>query len=286
MQVWHVIDNRIHHIWLLLQLQEPSVVLRAMASYPPPPPYGPPFNTNSNIAPPVAAYNPGMPQHPYHQHGQAPYYYGQSQPNGQPPNPHMNSYSYHVNGQGTPPIPGHPVNPTSFVGYGNQVYHSAIPPPPYPPAQIQSGVPSYVPQPAPHFPTISNSASHPIPITPTAIHTQEVVKPQETNVESPNHSTPHASELEDGEVNDGEGDTLAQSPDADKMGSSFSRNPQGVRNDNAEPSTAVSGSSNLNGTQQEDHPIKQGICSHIFSCPNHKASTLIFFGCSISCRSC
>ena len=252
-----------------------------MASYPPPSPYGPPFNTNSHIAPPVAAYTPGMPQHPYHQHGQAPYYYGQSQPNGQPPNPHMNSYSYHVNGQGTPPIPGHPVNPTNFVGYGNQVYQSAIPPPPYPPAQIQPGVPSYVPQPAPHFPTISNSTSDSTPITPTAIHAQQVVKPQETNVESPNHSTPHASELEDGEVNDGESDTLAHSTDADKMGSSFSRNPQGVRNDNAEPSTAACSSSKFSGTQQEDPPIKQGICSHCYSCPDHKPSTLIFFVCSI-----
>lgn len=266
-------------------MKEPSAVLRAMASYPPPPPYGPPFNTNGHIAPPVTAYNPGVPQHTYHQHGQAPYYYGQSQPNGQPPNPHMNSYSYHVNGQGTPPIPGHPVNSTAFVGYGNQVYHGAIPPPPYLPTQIQSGVPPYVPQSAPHFPTISNNTSHSTPITPIAINAQEVVKLQETNIESPNHSTPHASELEDGEVNDGESDTLEHFPRADKMGSSFSRKSQGVRNDNAEPSTAASSSSNLSGTQQDDPPIKQGSCSHFYSCPDHKASTLILFGFSISCRS-
>lgn len=252
-----------------------------MANYPPPPPYGPPFNTNSHIAAPVAAYNPGMPQHPYQQHGQTPYYHGQSQPNGQPPTPHMNSYSYHVNGQGTPPIPGHPVNHTNFVGYGNQVYHSAIPPPP---AQIPSVVPSYLPYPAHHFPTISNSASHSTALTPTPIDAQEAVKPQQTDVESLNHPTPHASELEDGEVNDGESDTLAHSPDADKMGSSFSRDPQSARNDNADPSTAASGSSNLSGSQQEDPPINQGICSHFYSSLSQKASTLIVL-CSISCRS-
>ncbi len=256
-----------------------------MASYPPPPPYGPPFNTNSHIAPPVAAYNPGMPQHPYQQHGQAPYYYGQSQPHGQPPTPHMNSHSYHVNGQGTPPIPGQPVNPTTFVGYGNQVYQSAIPPPPYPPAQIPSGLPSYVPQPAPRFPTISNSASHSVPIIPTPVDVQESVKPQQTDIDSLKHPTPHASELEDGEVNDGDSDVLAHSPDADKMGSSFSRIPQGARNGNADPSTAASGSSNFSGSQQEDPPISQGICSHFCSCLNYRASTLIVLCCSISCRS-
>ena len=285
MQVWHIIYSRIHRIWLLLQLQDPSVVRPEMANYPPPPPYGPPFNTNSHIAPPVAAYNPGMPQHPYQQHGQAPYYYGQSQPNGQPPTPHMNSYSYHVNGHGTSPIPGHPVNPTNFVGYGNQVYHSAIPPPPYPHAQIPSGVPSYVPHPAPQFPTVSNSASHSTPLTPTPIDVQEVVKPQQTDIESLNHPTPHASELEDGEVNDGDSDTLAHSPDADKMGSSFSQNPQGARNDNADPSTAASGSSNLSGSQQEDPSRSQGICSHFYSSLIKKASTLMVICCSISCRS-
>ena len=248
-------------------MQEPSAVLREMANYPPPPPYGPPFDTNSHIAQPIAPYNPGMPQHPYHQHGQAPYYYGQNQPNGQPPTPHMNSYSYHVNGQGTPPIPGHPVNPTTYVGYGSQVYHGAIPPPPYPPAQIQSGVPPYVPQPAPHFPSFSNSASHPTPITPATTDVQEVVKTQVTNVESPNDSIPHASELEDGEVNDGESDTLEHFPDADKMGSSFSRNPQDLRDDKVELSTAALGSSNLSSTQQDDPPIKHGIGSHFLLLP-------------------
>ena len=88
------------------------------------------------------------------------------------------------------------------------------------------------------------------------------MKPQQTDVESLNHSTPHASELEDGEVNDGESDTLAHSPEADKMGSSFSQNLQGSRNDNAGPSTAALGSSNLSGSQHEDPTMNQGICSH------------------------
>ena len=177
----------------------------------------------------------------------------------------MNSYSYHVNGQGTPPVAGHPVNSTNFVGYGNQVYHSAIPPPPFPPAQIPSGVPSYLPHPAPHFPPIPNNANHSTPLTPTLVDAQEAVKPQQADAESLNHSTPHASELEDGEVNDGESDTLAHSSEADKMGSSFSQNPQGPRNDNAGPSTATSGSSNLSGSQQEDPPMNQGICSDFHS---------------------
>ena len=91
------------------------------------------------------------------------------------------------------------------------------------------------------------------------------MKPQKTDVESLNHSTPHNSELEDGEVNDGESDTLAHSPEADKMGSSFSQDPQGSRNDNADPSTAAFGSRNFSGSQHEDPPMNRGICSHFQS---------------------
>ena len=85
------------------------------------------------------------------------------------------------------------------------------------------------------------------------------MKPQKEDIESLNHSTPHESELEDGEVNDGESDTLAHSPRADKMGSSFSQNSQGSPNDNADPLPAASGSRNLSDSQHEDPPVNQGI---------------------------
>ena len=91
------------------------------------------------------------------------------------------------------------------------------------------------------------------------------MKPQKTDIESLSHSTPQNSELEDGEVNDGESDTLAHSPEADKMGSSFSQNVQGSPNDNADPSTAASGSRNLSNSQHEDPPMNQGIGSHFHS---------------------
>ena len=92
---------------------------------------------------------------------------------------------------------------------------------------------------------------------------QTPTKVQIIDAESSNHFTPAASELEDGEVNDGESDKLARSPEFSKMGSTFSRQPQIVRNEVENPTTGAARTSNTNGLNESGPGPFKGTSSHL-----------------------
>ena len=92
---------------------------------------------------------------------------------------------------------------------------------------------------------------------------QAPTKVQIIDAESSNHFTPAISELEDGEVNDGESDQLARSPEFSKMGSTFSQQPQIVRNEIENPTTGAVRTSNTDGLNESGPGPFKGISSHL-----------------------
>ena len=194
--------------------------------------------------------------------------YDQSQQSGPPPPPHANAYSFHANAHGVnTPGPGNGVIPaTAFGAYGSythHIHHTAIPPPPYPPAPIPFGSNPYLPS----HPTQSHAISNPSPLQnliPSASANQQApTKVPNVNSKSSNDFTPAVSDLEDGEVNDGESDKVAQSPEASTMGLTFSRQPQVVRNEIENPTTVPANASNTNGLDESGTGPFQGISSHL-----------------------
>ncbi|KAL2043997.1 hypothetical protein N7G274_003518 [Stereocaulon virgatum] len=227
-----------------------------MSNHPPPPPYGAPVNnTNGYMAPYMGGYNHAMTQHPYQQREQAPFMYGQSQQSAPPPPPHANANSFHANAHGvTTPGPGNGVIPATVFGaygsYTHHMHHTAIPPPPYPSAPIPFGSNPYLPS----HPTQSYAISNPSPqqnLIPSAPANQQApTNVQNVNSESSNDFTPAVSDLEDGEVNDGESDKIAQPPEASTMDLTFSRQTQVVRNEIENLTTVPATASNTNGLEE------------------------------------
>ena len=234
---------------------------------------------------PIGAYTSSMPQHTYQQRDQAAYSYGQNQPNGHSSAPYANSVSYNVNTHNvTLPVPGHAVTSTASIGYGNQAYQGSSHRQHYPPAQLSSVVAPYVPQPAPpRFVTNPNSASHFTTTPPALASTRYSAKGLQADVATSESTAQAVSELEEGEVNDGESDTLAHPSETDNMTSITSRNPQAARNENGHErsATATSGNGTLGGPRQEDSMIDQGTYPYLkLILPNEALALTVMF-CSL-----
>ena len=211
------------------------------------------------MAPHLGGYNPAVPQPSYQQRDQTSYPYSQSQQSSQPAAPHANAYSFHANAHG---VTGSAVNHAALAGYGNNTHHMAIPPPPYPPVPIPFGPSPYVPSHSTQPHPISDGASHHnfMPLGPLDTHPDSV---QNINGEGSNHFTPPISELEDGEVNDGEGDELARTQGVAKMGSSFSRQSQAAQNARENPTAGAPNYSSLKRLEEASSGPTQGMLLHV-----------------------
>lgn len=177
-----------------------------MPNYPPPPTFGIPFNPTGHMEPPVGSY--GLPQHPYpYQHPS----YGQGQADGMPivPPPHTNAntHSFRSNAQGvTTPSYGNELNGTPYALHGGQIQYSAFQSSAFPPMPFAYGAPPYEAQ--PFGQSLANSK---IPSNSSTVFSNlpDTAEVQSTNIGGLDIVPPAMSELEDGELDDGENEKLA-----------------------------------------------------------------------------
>ena len=164
-----------------------------MSNCPPPPTFGTPFKPNGHMEPLVGSYEHSLPQYPY-PYQNASSLYGQGQTNSMPivPRTNANTHSFHSNAQGVKiPSSGNDVNGAPYAPYGAQIQYSAFQSPAFPPTPFAHGQPS----------TNSNLPSH----SSTAFSDLNVAaEVQSTNVGLSGTVPPVLSELEDGELDDGE----------------------------------------------------------------------------------
>lgn len=177
---------------------------KEMSGYPPPRTFGTPLNPDSQVEQPFTSYDPTLPQYSYpYQNGS--YLYSQGQPDGMPiiPQTNANSHSFRSNAQDVTPSSGYEGNGGPYVPYGGQLQHSAFQSTLLPPTSFAHGSASYqthqFTQPSTNskLPSISRPAFSDPNLT--------VEVPSTKNGESAN-VPPALSELEDGELDDGEVD--------------------------------------------------------------------------------
>ena len=175
-----------------------------MSGYPPPPTFGTPFNPNSQVEQPFASYDPILPPYSYpYQNGS--YLYSQGQPNGMPivPQTNANSHSFRSNAQDVTPSSGYEGNGGPYLPYGAQLQHGAFQSTSLPPASFAHGSASYESQ---HFTQPSTNSKLPSKSRPAFSDPNVTVEvPSTKNGDSAN-VPPALSELEDGELDDGEAD--------------------------------------------------------------------------------
>jgi hypothetical protein len=174
-----------------------------MSAYHPPPSFGGPFNAQAQYPPSSGGNNAVMPPFQY-QHVQDPNVQRHGQM-GISPTHFANAYSFHSNAHTSkPPIPSNGVPNTSFAGYGSAP-NSSFPTPPFPPVPI----PPYgtFPHPAPlmHHPvTNMGLAQLPNNLPQKPPPPSGPVELPDKGSETPTNAVAATSDLEDGELSDGE----------------------------------------------------------------------------------
>ena len=177
-----------------------------MSNHPPPPTFAP-FNPNIRMDPSVGSYDHALPQYPYpypYQNQNASSLYGQGQRNGIPiiPQTNPNTHSFRSNAQGvTAPSSGSEVSGVPYASYGGQTQYSTLRSPAYPPMQFAHGAPSYEALPFSQHSSKSNLPSNSITVL-SNLHV--AAETQGTNTGGSDTFPPVGSELEDGELDDGE----------------------------------------------------------------------------------
>lgn len=155
--------------------------------------------------PPVGSYDHGLPQYPYpYQAQNASSLYGQGQRNGLPIIPHTNAntHSFRSNAQGvTTPSSGSEVSGVPYANYGGQIQYSMLRSPAFPPTQFAHGAPSYEARP---FSQPSSNSNLPSNSSTVLSNLHVAAETQGTNTGGSDTVPPARSELEDGELDDGE----------------------------------------------------------------------------------
>lgn len=173
-----------------------------MSAHHPPPAFGGPFNAQAQYPPSSSGNNVVMPPFQY-QHVQDPNVQRHGQM-GISPTHFANAYSFHSNAHTSkPPIPSNGVPNTSFVGYGSAP-NSSFPAPPFPPVQIPYGT---FPHPAPlmHHPVTSMGlAQLPNNLPQKPPPPSGPVELPDKGSKTPTNAVAATSDLEDGELSDGE----------------------------------------------------------------------------------
>lgn len=173
----------------------------AMSNHPPPT-FGTPFNPSVHMEAPVGGYDHGLSQNPY-PYQNASSFYGQSQMNGIPiPHASANTHSFRSNAQGvTTPSSANEVNRAPYAIHGAQIQYSTLQSPTFPTTPFAHGASSYEARLFSQPSTNSNLPSNCSTVLPN-LHTAAEV--QSTNVRDPATVPPALSELEEGELDDGE----------------------------------------------------------------------------------
>lgn len=168
-----------------------------MSHYPPPPSFGGPFTPNAHFPPSPSAAYPLMPHLPYYQtrdtNNQS-----QGQSTGLATTHYVNSYAFNANQ--TSSRSGLPQ--TSYPSYG-QTVNGALPPPPFPPIPPLSFAALSQTHPMLHLhegSTASIQFQANLPVKPPSVSSVRTDAAPE-NLQLP---TSTISELEDGELSDGE----------------------------------------------------------------------------------
>lgn len=155
------------------------------------------------MEPPAGSYDHDLPQYSY-QYQNASSVYGQGQTNSMPVVPHTNAntHSFRSNAQGvTLPSSGNGGNEVPYPLYDGQIQYSAFHSPVFPQTQSAHGAPSYEARPFSQPPTNANLPSNNSTLFSNPHVPAEV---QNTNI-GDSDTVPHVmSELEDGELDDGE----------------------------------------------------------------------------------
>lgn len=171
-----------------------------MSAYHPPPAFGGPFNAQLQYPPSSGGNIAVIPPFQYQQVQDS-----SVQRHGQMPTHFANAYSFHSNAHTSkPPIPSNGMPNTSFAGYGTAP-NSSYPPPPFPPVPIPP--PGTFPHPAPlmHHPvTNMGSAQPPNSLPPKPPPPPGPGKLLDMRSETPTNAVVATSDLEDGELTDGE----------------------------------------------------------------------------------
>lgn len=174
-----------------------------MSAYPPPPPFGGPFNPHPRYPPSSGGGNAVMPHFQYQQ-VQDPNLQRHGQP-GIPATQFANAYSYSSNGQASnSSLPSNGAPNPFFPGYSLTPSNS-FPPPPFPPVPISSC--GTFPQPALslHTPRASTGPAQPPTTLPPKPPLPLIpVRPFDSGLQTPTNAAAAASDLEDGELSDGE----------------------------------------------------------------------------------
>ena len=189
-----------------------------MSSYPPPPIVGTTFNPNGPMESSFGSYDRGLPQYP-NPYPNASSLHGQGQANGTRPTiPHSNAntHSFRSNAQGArTPSSGNEASGSPYVLCDGQIQHSAFQ------SHFAHGAPPHEARP------ISQPPPNPTPSSSGNVHsnldiTAEVLS---TNAEGSDTVPPALSELEDGELDDGEiGKTTGRSRTNTTTSSGISQN--------------------------------------------------------------
>ena len=174
-----------------------------MSSYPPT--FGTPFNPNGHMEPPVGSRDRALPQYPY-SYQNPPFLYGQGQPNGMPivPHPNSNTHSFRSNAQDvTTPRSGNEFNGAPYTHHGGQIQYSAFQTQAYP-TSVAHDAPSYGARPSTKPSPDSNPPSYSSTLFSNQHAAAAAAEFQSTNVEDSDAVPPALSDLEDGELDDGE----------------------------------------------------------------------------------
>lgn len=237
-----------------------------MSNYPRPPTFGTPFNPNVHMEPPVGSYDNGLPQYPY-PYQNASSLYGQGQMNGMPIVPHTNAntHSFHSNAQGvTTPSSGNEIYGAPYPSHGGQIQYSAFQSPAFPPTPSAHGVPSYEAQ---NFTQPSTSSN--LPSNPGTVFSnlQAAAEVQSTNIRDSDTVPPALSELEDGELDDGEIEKSTRHSRASTA--AFSGMAQHKRHEDEDPADRESGHRVANAPNK---PLP-GLIRDSLAAPNSPGST-------------
>ena len=226
------------------------------------------------MEPLVGSYDHSLPQYPY-PYQNASSLYGQGQTNTMPivPRTNANTHSFRSNAQGVKiPSSGNEVNGAPYALYGAQIQYSAFQSPAFPPTPFAHGQPSYEARPFSQPSTNSNLPSN----SSTAFSNLNVAaEVQSTNIGLSDTVPPALSELEDGELDDGEVEKPASHSAVSTTTSSGLS--QHKWHENEDFADRESGHRVTNAPKQPLPGLIQGIpcCSTLLTC---LSSVLISFG--------
>ena len=186
----------------------------AMSNYPTPSTFGTLFNPNGHLEPTVGSCDHGLlppSQYPYQNSSSL------HSPNAMPIVPHTNSntqsFSSNAQGVATPNF-DQEVNGTPYAFYGGPIQQSVFQSSAYSPTSFAHGAPSSGARPFSQYSTISNHHLKSSTVFPNIRHATEA---QSTKSEHSDTVPPALSELEDGELDDGEVEKATGSSRASTM---------------------------------------------------------------------